>query len=308
MEKKLNILIIGGNGFIGSHLVEVLMYEHNITVFDKTSNPFVKDHTNVEYIYSDFTDTEALSKALEHKDIVYHLVSTTVPYTANLDPVFDIETNLITTVKLLDKIKDSSVKRFIYSSSGGTVYGKPQYLPIDEKHPCSPIGSYGIIKKTIEHYIQMYANKNDFSYLIIRPSNPYGPRQNYMNNQGLMAKFLYHTIKENAFTVWGDGTSLRDYIYIDDLIRFFKIAGLSNESGIFNAGSEIGNSINEIIRLFYKIVNKMPQVIYTKKIDNFVEKVVLDMTSSKQTFEWQPEISLNEGLELHYRWMLKHCK
>jgi len=304
----LNILIIGGNGFIGSHLVEILKNEHQVTVFDRSPNQFLAESPGVEYVYGNFSDTDLLSLTLKNKNVVYHLLSTTVPFTANQDPIFDIQSNLIDTVKLLDMVIERNIERFIYASSGGTVYGNSQYIPIDEKHPCNPVGSYGIIKNTIEQYIQMYARRNKFSYLIVRPSNPYGPRQNYKGNQGLISKLIYHGISQEKFTIWGDGSAIRDYIFIDDLTNFLKIAGLSNESGIFNIGSGTGKSINEIILLLSDIIENMPPIIYTDKNNSFVEKVVLDIKHSNEKFDWTPKITLEEGLRLHNKWMKLNCK
>lgn len=305
--KKQNILIIGGNGFIGSHLVESLKNEHHVSVFDRSQNPFVGELQEVEYIYGNFNDTALLSKALDNTDVVYHLLSTTVPFTADVNPIFDIETNLISTIKLLDMIVSKGIQRLVYASSGGTVYGNPQYLPIDEKHPCNPVGSYGIIKNTTERFIQMYAIKNKLSYLIVRPSNPYGSRQNYTKNQGLIAKLLYHGICQDKFTVWGDGSAVRDYIYIDDLIDFLSLAGLSNETGVFNVGSGTGTSINQIITSLSSVIEDMPPIVYTKKKGNFVEKVILDITKAQEKFNWSPKITLEEGFKRHNDWMRLNC-
>ena len=190
----MNILIIGGNGFIGSHLVETLKNEHQVTVFDRSPNQFLGESPGVEYIYGNFSNTDLLSLTLKNKNVVYHLLSTTVPFTANKDIIFDIQSNLIDTVKLLDMVIERGIERFVYASSGGTVYGNPQYIPMDEKHPCNPVGSYGIIKNTIEQYIQMYARRNKFSFLIVRPSNPYGPRQNVKGKFDKITKLAIHNV------------------------------------------------------------------------------------------------------------------
>ena len=308
MSTKLNILIIGGNGFIGSHLVKVLKNQHNVTVFDRSPNEFIGEFPEVNYIYGDFSDTTLLSLALDNMQIVYHLLTTTVPFTANIDAVFDITTNLVATVKFLDLIVEKGVQRLVYSSSGGTVYGNPQYLPIDEKHPCNPIGSYGIVKNTIERYIELYALRNKFSFLIVRPSNPYGPGQNYRKNQGLIGKLIYNSITKEKFTIWGDGSAVRDYIFIDDLTSFFKVAGLSEESGVFNAGSGMGMNINQIIAALSKIIDDMPPIVYTETKGTIVDKVVLDIKKSKDKFDWSPKTTLEKGLLIHKNWMSLNCK
>ena len=300
---KLNILILGGNGFIGSHLVEVFKDDHDVTVFDRSPNKFLGELDGVKYIYGDFENILLIEKVLQDKDVVYHLLSSTVPITANNDPVFDINSNLIGTVNLLKTVARSGVKRLIYTSSGGTVYGNPQYLPIDEMHPCNPIGSYGIVKRTVEEYIKMYARNNRFSYVIARPSNPYGPRQNFLGNQGLISKFLYTGLMKKKFVVWGDGSAIRDYIYITDLVEFLRIAGLQNISGTFNVGSGEGRSIKEIIKHLSEITYELPMIEYTNKNQFFVEEVVLDIKSVKEKFGWKPQVSIKEGLTLHNNWM-----
>ncbi|MFD2514238.1 NAD-dependent epimerase/dehydratase family protein [Pontibacter locisalis] len=299
----MNILILGGNGFIGSHLTEALRTEHNVTVFDRSPNRFVQECEGVEYIYGDFNNASELKRCLKGKDIVYHLLSTTVPLTANNDPVHDVQSNLIGTINLLDAVSESNVSRFIYTSSGGTVYGNPEYVPIDEKHPCNPIGSYGIIKLTIEKYIKMYSQKNNFTYLIARPSNPYGPRQNFKGDQGLISNYLYKGLIKGEFVIWGDGSAIRDYIYINDLVDFLKIAGLSSKSGIFNVGSGKGRSIKEIIEFLNEIIEEHPVLKYAEKNRYFVEEVVLNIEFVEEEFQWSPKISMKEGLKLHSTWM-----
>jgi UDP-glucose 4-epimerase len=205
-------------------------------------------------------------------------------------------------------IVEKGIQRFVYASSGGTVYGKSHYLPMDEEHPCNPLGSYGIVKNTVERYIMMYASKNQFSYLIARPSNPYGPRQNYTKNQGLIAKLIYSGMHQEEVTIWGDGSATRDYIYIDDLTNFLTIAGLSNESGVFNVGSGTGMSINQIIESLSSIIEHMPAIVYTDKKGSFVDKVALDIKYATEKFDWTPKIPLEKGLRHHHKWMKLNCK
>ncbi len=302
----MNILLIGGSGFIGTHIVERLdRNEHQITVFNRSKNRFVDELDNIEYIYGDFSDIILIKKALKGIDIVYHLLSTTVPSTANNSPLYDVQSNLEGTIRLLDALEGSSVRRIVYSSSGGTVYGNPEYVPIDEQHPLRPIGSYGITKVAIESYIQLYAKKLNISYMIVRPSNPYGPRQSFKGIQGVVSTFLYKAIKKENLTVWGDGKAIRDYIYITDVADFFIESGLSKEEGIFNLGSGEGHSINDIIEMIDHIVS-MKSTIEHLKFNSFnVKEVVLNIDKAKSVFSWKPKISLFEGIKLHYEWIKK---
>jgi UDP-glucose 4-epimerase len=300
----MNILIIGGNGFIGSHIVEQIdRRQHQITVFGRSKNDFLDELEDVEYIYGNFSDIDMIRKILKGIDIVYHLISTTVPSTADKNALFDIQSNLIDTIRLLDALEGSSVKRIVYSSSGGTVYGNPEYIPIDEKHPLHPIGSYGIVKVAIESYIQLYAKKLNLSYLIIRPSNPYGSRQNFEGIQGVISTFLYKAIQEEPLTVWGDGKTIRDYIYISDVANFFIEAGLSDQEGIFNLGSGEGHSINEIIEMIEHVAGVTSTIKYIEVNSFNVKKVVLNIDKAKNIFDWRPNITLLEGIRLHYNWI-----
>ncbi|WP_324719214.1 NAD-dependent epimerase/dehydratase family protein [Salinimicrobium sp. HB62] len=304
----MNILIIGGNGFIGGHLVESLKTQHSITVFDRSPNRFKKEHPEVHYVYGDYNEWKKHSHILKDQDIVFHLISTTVPYTANLDPINDVQSNLLTTLHLLEDLDKYDIQRFIYTSSGGTVYGNPNYLPIDEKHPCQPIGSYGIVKNCIENYVRMYASRFSFSYLIVRPSNPYGPGQNFRGNQGLIAKLLFKSHTQEEMVIWGDGTAVRDYIYIKDLVDFLKVAGLSNISGTYNIGSGLGKSINEIVELLAPIVPKLPPLKYSPTDKSIVQEVVLDISAAKENFSWEPQVKMEQGLLLQKDWIDRHIE
>ena len=300
----MNILVIGGNGFLGSNLVSRLPVKDNrIVVFDKNKNIFFQEKKDISYVYGNFSDTSKVLSLAKEADIIFHFLGTTVPAIANLNPVFDIESNLINTVKFLKGLKASNCKRIIYISSGGTVYGNPKTLPINEEHHLNPIGSYGIVKTAIEHYVKFYSDINNLSYCILRPSNPYGPGQNYIGDQGVIANFLYKSILKKPILVWGDGRSIRDYIYIDDFIDLTIKAGLSNKSGIYNVGSGQGNSVLDIIKLIKKNVNLDLEVQYDCKAHKGVSKVVLDITKSKETFNWKPNIELDYGVIKLYKWI-----
>ena len=302
----MNVLIIGGNGFIGSHLVDSLKNKHNVTVYDKSKNLFVEESNNVEYIYGDFDDTKLLEKTIEKKHLVFHLLSTTVPLTANNNPIFDIESNLVGTVKLLQIIIKKNVKRVVYVSSGGAVYGNIKNKPVDENSLTQPIGSYGIVKNAIESYVELFGQRHNLSTLIVRPSNVYGYRQNYHKNQGLIGKYMYACLSQSTFKLWGDGSEVRDYIFIDDLISFLLLASFTKETGIFNVGSGIGNSTNEILSILSKIVEHKPEINNTPKINQSVNKIILNTSKAERIFNWQPQISIENGLKLNYKWMKEH--
>ena len=297
----MNILVIGGCGFIGTHLVKSLKTKHKVRVLDIKTNRFVGESEKVEYVYGSFLDKETLIQSLENIDIVYHISSTTVPYSANLDPIFDTETNLIGTLQLLGLIVEKKIKKIIFTSSGGTVYGNPKQVPTKETDCLIPIGSYGITKVAIEQHIQSFATRFGFQYLIVRPSNPYGPLQEFDKNQGVIATFLNAAIEDKPIDLWGDGNTVRDYIYIDDLIN--GIILLEEEEGIYNIGSGGGKSLNEIIEVIENMVHFKFQKITKPLSKHAVGKIILDVKKLRMNTSWQPKLNLEEGVAIQLNWM-----
>ena len=169
----MKILVLGGNGFLGSHIVEELLsHNHDVRVFDRSVNKAHLPFPNVYYYWGDFSDSLLIAEALESVDLVIHCISTTMPSTSNRNPTLDIQQNLITTVNLLESMTRAGVKRLIYLSSGGTVYGSPKQLPVNEDHALNPICSYGVVKVAIENYIGMFKALYGLKPIILRPSNP----------------------------------------------------------------------------------------------------------------------------------------
>ena len=171
-------LVLGGCGFIGSHVVDrLLAVGQNVRVMDRGPEKFREPLPQVEYVLGDFSDGSAVVEAMADVDIVLHLVSATVPGTAALDPGADVSRNLLPTIGLLENMRKVHVPRLVYLSSGGAVYGVPEVIPTPEEHPLRPTNSYGIVKAAIEHYVRMYSGNESLAATIIRPSNPYGPRR-----------------------------------------------------------------------------------------------------------------------------------
>lgn len=303
-KRNKKILIIGGNGFIGSHLVEKLKkMNYQVSIFDRSKNRFMGEIEGIEYSYGSLENIHKFKKLFSNVDVLYHLINTTVPLTADKNPEYDVRSNIMGTLKLLNIAVKAKVKRIVFSSSGGTVYGDAKDSPVNEKHPLDPKGSYGIVKTAIENYIKMFAKKFDFSWLIVRPANAYGPRQNYQGKQGVISTFLFNALQGKSLYIWGNSKSVRDYIYISDVVEFFVKAGLSEKTGVYNIGSGRGVSLNKIIKLIKKITGRKVEI---RRINNKtfnVNKVVLDITRAKKEFGWKPTISLEEGIELHYKWM-----
>lgn len=250
----MNALVLGGNGFIGSHLVDKLLAEkYDVTVFDRNKELFRKPLKNVKYIFADFGNRKELSDALEGIDIVFHLISTTHPKTSIDDPVFDVTSNVVEALFLLNECVRKKITKIVYISSGGVVYGIPRKLPIAESYVYNPHCSYGITKLTIENYILLYKHLYGLNYSIVRPSNAYGERQNPISSQGVIIVFIKNILDKKVINIWGDGSVVRDYVFAQDLVRGIFAASIENKSDIFNIGGGDGYSINDIVQLLKEI-------------------------------------------------------
>lgn len=291
-------LVLGGNGFIGSYIVdEILSQGHNVTVLDIGPEKYREPLPNVKYIFGSIADQKLLKKVFKSKDILIHSVSTTVPYTSNQNIEFDINSNLICAVNIFKIAAEEGIKRIVYLSSGGAVYGDPTIVPIPETHETNPISSYGITKLAIEKYLNFFSIHYGIEYNIIRPSNPYGPRQNPFSNQGVISVFLAKALKSETIEVWGDGSISKDYIFITDLAEAIYKASVSDKvSQIYNIGCGNSISLNEIINAIKVITTKNIDVKYIESHKFDVKKVSLDIKRAKEELLFEPKVTLMDGI------------
>lgn len=302
----MRVLIIGGNGFIGSHLTDFLVSQgQSVRVYNRSRNLYQTQlHKDVEYIYGDFADQSLLKSALKDVEVVYHLISTTLPSTSNNNPVVDVASNVIDTIKLLENCVNASVKKVIFSSSGGTIYGYPHKLPIDENAPTNPICSYGITKLSIEKYLYLFNYLYGLDYTILRISNPYGPRQNPTGKIGAVTIFLNQILKKKPIQIWGDGEIVRDYIYILDVVQaLYNVQNPDLTENLFNIGSGQGFSLNQLLAKIHQVIQRDFDVQYIegRKVDIPIN--VLDITKAKAVFQWQPNVSLELGIQKTWEWL-----
>lgn len=303
----MNILILGGNGFIGSHLVDRLLAEaHSVRVFDKYEEHYRKPVAGVEYCVGDFGNRGMLSEALTGIDIVFHLISTTLPKTSNDDPVFDVQSNVVETIFLLEQCVTKKIRKVVFISSGGAIYGNPLSLPISENCPTEPECSYGITKLAVEKYMALFNHLHGLDYVVLRPSNPYGGRQNPDGIQGAISVFLGRIAQGKSIEIWGDGQVVRDYIFIDDLIDgMYKAISVNALSRVFNLGSGIGHSLNEILDVIRKVTGKEIKVVYKAKRSFDIPSIYLDICRAKQELSWAPSVSLETGIEKTWKFVKK---
>lgn len=300
----MQVLILGGNGFIGSHLVDALLLSgHKVRIFDRRPEIYRLPLSGVDYRLGDWTDVSTLAEALEGVDVVYHLISTTVPATSNLDPISDIQSNLVNTVRLLQLMVQKGISRIVYLSSGGTVYGIPNLVPIPEVHPLRPICSYGIVKVAIENYLFMFQSLYGLQPIVLRASNPYGERQGHGGVQGIIGTILQKIKSGSPIEIWGDGSVVRDFLHVSDLINLCLKAGESGVCGIFNAGSGVGHSIQEVIQIAEKATSSKANAVFKEARAYDVPSVVLEITKAQKELGWEPVIVLLDGVTRTWQWI-----
>ena len=297
----MNITILGAAGFIGTNLVLELAKKHSLTLVDRKIDYFdsiKKLNLDVTYKEMSFNIEDNFDVLLENTDIVYHLVSTTVPGTANQHISEELMANVVMTSKLLEACVRQKVKKVVFISSGGTVYGKEVTCPISENSVANPISSYGIQKLTIEKLLYLYKYLYNLDYRVIRLANPYGPYQRPNGVLGVVTTFTYKAIHNEDIIVYGDGSVVRDFIFIDDAIRgILNIVDYEGEYKIFNLGQGKGTSINEVIHEIQIVTGKKLNVRYVSSRTADVPVNYLDISRYENECGKLNPISLNAGIK-----------
>lgn len=301
-------IIYGGAGFLGSAIIDRLLNDgHQVRVFDR---PCAKPHRtflkgeSVEWIVGDITNANDAARALVGVDAVVYLISTTLPKVSNDNPIFDVQTNLIPILSLLDAMVKNGVKRIIYISSGGTVYGTPKSLPIKECHPTEPLVSYGIVKLAIEKYLLMHEKLHGIKAVILRVANAYGERQRLDVGQGAVGVFLNSALQNRRIEIWGDGSVVRDYIYVGDIAGAVERSLHYNGSAsVFNIGAGVGTSLNQLLAEIETYLGRPVDVKYTVRRSFDISVSVLCNDLAKDQLGWKPEFSLADGIEATANWL-----
>lgn len=303
MEVKKNILVLGGFGFIGSNIIEALLNTNlfNIIVFE-FKGVTSKFTDRVRVYHGDFNNEEDLAEVFKSNriDIVAHLISTTVPATSNDNIEYDVNSNLIGTIRLLNIMVQYNVLKIVFFSSGGTVYGETIEPKASEDHSTYPISSHGIIKLSIEKYLYLYHKLHNMDYLILRVSNPYGPYHN-SNKQGFINVVIRKILLNEKVVIWGDGTIIRDFIYVKDLANIIsRLLELDLYNQVMNIGSGKGYSINQILEY---IAENHPgiDIEYKPSRKYDIQRIILDTKrlSSLENFQLT---DIRQGIDLTYQW------
>jgi UDP-glucose 4-epimerase len=294
----MNILVTGGCGFIGSHIVDAYIDSgHKVWIIDNLSTGNIKNlNPKAKFIEKNIEDSniEEIFKDVKFDIINHHAAQINVRVSV-VDPLFDAKVNILGSLNLLSFGMKYHIKRFIFASSGGTVYGEPDQLPITEEFTIDPSSPYGISKATIEKYLTLYTRLYDFDCVILRYSNVYGPRQISKSEAGVISIFIDCILKHNKCTVFGDGNQTRDYVYVGDVVTA-NIAALGCKSDIFNIGTGIETSVNDLIDILFKITDKDVVHEHDNVRPGDVLRNALNNTRAGSVINWHPGISLEQGI------------
>lgn len=298
----MRILLLGAAGFIGTNLTIKLMENKDdvITLVDKSKtffiNPNIVNSSNI-VIRESSLDLDMDYSILEGQDVVYHLVSSVVPSTSNQHISQDIQMNVLFSSHLFDASVQHGVKKIVFISSGGTVYGKEAACPLPENTPTNPISSYGVQKITIEKLLYLYNYMYGLDYRIIRLSNPYGPYQRPNGVLGAVTTFTYKALKGDEVQVYGDGSVVRDFIYIDDAVRgILNIVNGENKHHTFNLGCGYGTSISEVLKTIEFALGIKMNIVHKNGRAVDVPVNYLDISRYEKYFGELNPLSLEEGI------------
>jgi UDP-glucose 4-epimerase len=295
----MKILVTGGAGFIGSHVVDKYIdMGHEVVIIDNMSTGKEENiNPKAKFINIDITDEKIIDIFKDEKfDIInHHAAQMDVRVSVN-DPKFDARTNIIGGLNLYEAAKETGVKKIIFASSGGTVYGEQEQFPAGEDHPTRPCSPYGISKLSNEKYLFYYKEVYNIDYVALRYANVYGPRQNPHGEAGVVAIFTNKLLAGEQPKINGDGKNTRDYVFADDVAKANEIALNDDVSGIFNVGTGIETDVNEIFTKLNEITNANCAEIHGPAKAGEQKRSVISFNKFNMLHSWKPMIDFNEGL------------
>jgi UDP-glucose 4-epimerase len=301
MPDRRRAVVLGGTGFIGAHLVQALVEEGwYVTLLSRRAVPLnvrTWHSGQVDYLVGDLADLALLDSALRGSDTCIHLVHGSVPGDLVVDHSAEILATLIPTVKLLSMLAARRIRHLVYVSSGGTVYGQAVSLPIAEDHPTHPISGYGVAKLAIEKYVELFAETRGLNAAILRPSNVYGPGQRLDRMQGAVGIFLSRILLGQPIQIWGDGSVIRDYLYVMDLVRAMLMVMADVAPGVWNVGTGVGTSIRDVVVLLEEATRLTAAIDYAPARRYDVSSNVLDASRLRCAFGWTPTVDLRQGIQ-----------
>jgi UDP-glucose 4-epimerase len=299
-----NCLILGGGGFIGTNLA-IRLREAGCRVIGFGRPARYPDAlAGLEWRDGDFADRDAVREAVRGTDLVFHLLGAGLPEPSNRDPSSTVTDAILPSLNLLESCRDAGCRKLVFISSGGTVYGRTGEIALAETAPTNPISAYGVSKLTVEKYIQLFHHLHRLDYAILRVSNPFGPFQSPVHGQGLVASLIGKALSREPVEIWGDGSTVRDYLFVDDLVdAIVAAAAYEGPHRLFNVGSGSGRSVREVVDDVAAISGKgFSEVRYLPARAADVPYNVLDCGLIARETGWTPKTQWREGLRTTLEW------
>ena len=295
----MKILVTGGAGFIASQIADAYIAEgHKVFILDDLSTGFEKNvNTKAVFIKKDIIDP-SLSKLFEKEkfDVVNHHAAQMDVRKSVADPSFDAATNILGTINLLQNCVKTGVKKFMFASTGGAVYGEQTYFPADENHSTSPLSPYGVSKLTVEKYLFFYYVQHKLKYTILRYANIYGPRQNAMGEAGVVAIFSTKLLKGEQPVINGNGEQTRDYVFVGDVVKANLLTLNENSCNTYNIGTGIETNVNDLYKTLNKIIGNGQQEKHGPAAPGEQMRSVITSDKIFNKFNWRPTTNINDGL------------
>ncbi|MDH4127437.1 MAG: NAD-dependent epimerase/dehydratase family protein [Spirochaetota bacterium] len=307
----MKILVTGGAGFIGSHIVDLLIEKgHKVIVLDNLSTG-KKENLNpkASFYEMDIGDNNLrLVFEKEKPEIICHHAAQIDVRISTSNPIFDAQQNILGSLNVLENAKRFNVKKIIFASTGGAIYGEQSYFPADEEHPQNPVSPYGIAKLAVEKYLYYYYNEYGIKYTALRYANVYGPRQNDKGEAGVVAIFTSKMLKNEDPVIYGDGEQTRDFVYVGDVAKYNLLAVEKDVTGVFNIGSTIETSVNTVFNVIKQHANPNAKEIHGNQKPGEQRRSVITYDKALKTFAYKPSIDFNVGIHKTVDWFKEHCR
>ena len=295
----MKVLVTGGAGFIGSHIVDALIkQDHQVVIVDNLTTGVLENINPGARFYKMSICDAGLSEVFQQEkpEIIIHQAAQMVIKKSVAEPIFDAQENILGSLNVIVNCVQFGVKKIVYASSGGAVYGDLQYLPVDEQHPINPISQYGVSKHTVEHYLYLYSLQCGLNYVVLRYSNVYGPRQNPLGEAGVVAIFANQMLRGKQPTIFGSGDKTRDYTHVFDIVTANLLAMERGNNAIYNIGTGVETSDRNIFDTLAKVLGYSENPLYAPVRTGEVYRIYLDNTKVQREMGWQAQLSLEEGL------------
>ncbi len=296
----MKILVTGGAGFIGTHVVDAFLAAgHDVAIVDDLSTGRRENANPAARLYQvDLRDGEALDRVLasERPEVIAHQAARANVRESMVKPVLYADVNILGSLRLLEAARQCGVRKIIYASTGGAVYGEPEYLPVDEAHPVHPLDPYGASKHHVEHYLQLYRQNYGLQYTNLRYANVYGPRQDPLGEAGVVAIFCGQMLAGRRPVIYGSGEQERDFVYVGDVARANLLALERGDGAVVNIGSGAGTSINRIFEALKQATGYQGEQVHGPAKLGEVFRIYLDAGRARTELGWELTIPLAEGL------------